>query len=137
MKQRSGTSKDATDKLVRGIKRKTRKQYSVEEKIGIVLAALRGEVSIAALCLRRQGQAMGQAALHPRVGHRPDRRFQIELGPLRTPHLATARRGQDQEFETAGRDRSARRKPRHDGGQRLLQPRHGVLARICPAPSAR
>ena len=75
MKQRSGTSKDATDKLVRGIKRKTRKQYSVEEKIGIVLAALRGGESIAALCLRRQGQAMGQAALHPRVGHRPDRRF--------------------------------------------------------------
>ncbi|MFY9241099.1 MAG: hypothetical protein WAO78_19900 [Roseovarius sp.] len=38
-----GTSKDAADKLVRGIKRKTRKHYSAEEKIRIVLAGLRGE----------------------------------------------------------------------------------------------
>ena len=38
MNQKSGTSKDAADKLVKGIKRKTRKQYSAEEKIRIVLA---------------------------------------------------------------------------------------------------
>ena len=31
MRQSSRTSKDAADKLVRGIKRKTRKQYSAEE----------------------------------------------------------------------------------------------------------
>ena len=43
MNKRSGTSKDAADKLVRGIKRKTRKHYSAEEKIRIVLAGLRGE----------------------------------------------------------------------------------------------
>jgi transposase-like protein len=54
MNKKSGTSKDAADKLVRGIKRKTRKQYSAEEKIRIVLAGLRGEESIAALC-RREG----------------------------------------------------------------------------------
>ena len=41
---------------VRGIKRKTRKHYSAEEKIRIVLAGLRGEESIAALC-RREGIA--------------------------------------------------------------------------------
>ena len=40
MNKRSGTSKEATDKLVRGIKRKTRKHYSAEEKIRIVLAGL-------------------------------------------------------------------------------------------------
>ena len=56
MNKTSGTSKDAADKLVRGIKRKTRKQYSAEEKIRIVLAGLRGEESIAALC-RREGIA--------------------------------------------------------------------------------
>ena len=56
MRQKSGTSKDAADKLVRGIKRKTRKHYSAEEKIRIVLAGLRGEESIAALC-RREGIA--------------------------------------------------------------------------------
>ena len=37
MNKKSGTSKDAADKLVRGIKRKTRKHYSAEEKIRIVL----------------------------------------------------------------------------------------------------
>ncbi|TMV07534.1 IS3 family transposase [Ruegeria sediminis] len=56
MNKKSGTSKDAAEKLVRGIKRKTRKQYSAEEKIRIVLAGLRGEESIAALC-RREGIA--------------------------------------------------------------------------------
>ena len=56
MRQKSGTSKDAADRLVRGIKRKTRKHYSAEEKIRIVLAGLRGEESIAALC-RREGIA--------------------------------------------------------------------------------
>lgn len=42
--------------MFRGIKRKTRKQYSAEEKIRIVLAGQRGEESIAALC-RREGIA--------------------------------------------------------------------------------
>ena len=56
MNKKSGTSKDAADKLVRGIKRKTRKHYSAEEKIRIVLAGMRGEESIAALC-RREGIA--------------------------------------------------------------------------------
>jgi transposase len=56
MNKTSGRSKDAADKLVRGIKRKTRKHYSAEEKIKIVLAGLRGEESIAALC-RREGIA--------------------------------------------------------------------------------
>ena len=40
MNKKSGTSKDAADKLVKGIRRKTRKQYSAEEKIRIVLAGL-------------------------------------------------------------------------------------------------
>ena len=44
----------SADKLVTSIRRKTRKQYSAEEKIRIVLAGLRGEESIAALC-RREG----------------------------------------------------------------------------------
>jgi len=56
MNKTSGTSKDAADKLVRGIKRKTREHYSAEEKIRIVLAGLRDEESISALC-RREGIA--------------------------------------------------------------------------------
>ena len=54
MRQRSGTSKDAAEKLVRGINRETRKHFSAEEQVRIVLAGLRGEESIAALC-RREG----------------------------------------------------------------------------------
>jgi hypothetical protein len=50
MNKKSRTSKDtAADKLVKGIKRKSRKRYSAEEKIRIVLAGLRGEESIATL----------------------------------------------------------------------------------------
>jgi len=54
MNKTSGASKDATDELIRGIKLKTQKQYLSEETNRIVLAGLRGEESIAALC-RREG----------------------------------------------------------------------------------
>ncbi len=56
MRKRSMTTKDAADRTVRDIRRKTRKHRSVEEKIRIVLAGLRGEDSIAALC-RQEGIA--------------------------------------------------------------------------------
>src|SRR6056300_130937 len=52
--QKSGQSKAAADKVVKGIRRKTRKHYSAEEKIRVVLAGLRGEESIASLC-RQEG----------------------------------------------------------------------------------
>ena len=52
------SSKDGAEKTVRDIRRKTRRQYSAEEKIRIVLAGLRGEDSIAELC-RREGIAEG------------------------------------------------------------------------------
>lgn len=41
MDKKPGTSKDGADKQVRGIKRKTRKHYSAEEKIRVVLDGLR------------------------------------------------------------------------------------------------
>ena len=56
MRQKSMTSKDPAEKVVRDIQRRTRRQYSSEEKIRIVLEGLRGEESIAALC-RREGIA--------------------------------------------------------------------------------
>ena len=46
----------SSERLVRDIRRATRKQYSAEEKIRIVLDGLRGEATIAELC-RREGIA--------------------------------------------------------------------------------
>jgi transposase len=54
MRQKSDALKAGADQTVRDIRRRTRKQYSAEEKIRIVLAGLRGEDSIAELC-RREG----------------------------------------------------------------------------------
>ena len=58
MRQTSGTRKSPGEKIVKEIKRATRKQYSSEEKIRIVLDGLRGEDSIAELC-RREGISQG------------------------------------------------------------------------------
>ena len=49
-------TRGSAEQTVRDIRRKTRKQYSAEEKIRIVLAGVRGEDSIAELC-RREGIA--------------------------------------------------------------------------------
>ena len=56
MRQKSGTRESSSERLVKNIRRVTRKQYSSEEKIRIVLDGLRGEFSIAELC-RREGIA--------------------------------------------------------------------------------
>ena len=58
MRQKSVSTKSPAEKAVRDIRRKTRKQYSAEEKIRIILDGLRGEESVAALC-RREGIAEG------------------------------------------------------------------------------
>ncbi len=57
MRQKSGPQETA-EKHVKDIRRRTRRKYSAEEKIRIVLEGLRGEYSIAALC-RRKGIAQG------------------------------------------------------------------------------
>ena len=58
MRQTTGTRKSPGEKIVKDIKRATRKHYSSEEKIRIVLDGLRGEDSIAELC-RREGISQG------------------------------------------------------------------------------
>jgi transposase len=57
MRSKSGPQPSA-EQHVREIRRQTRKRYSSEEKIRIVLEGLRGEYSIAELC-RREGIAQG------------------------------------------------------------------------------
>ena len=49
MRQKSSPPETPSERLVRDIRRATRKQYSAEEKIRIVLDGLRGEDSIAEL----------------------------------------------------------------------------------------
>ena len=58
MRQTTGTGRRLSEKIVKDIKRATRKEYSSEEKIRIVLDGLRGEDSIAELC-RREGISQG------------------------------------------------------------------------------
>ena len=57
MRQKS-RAEGSAEKHVKEIKRQTRRKFSAEEKIRIVLEGLRGEYSIAELC-RREGIAQG------------------------------------------------------------------------------
>ena len=78
MKQKQATEKTAAkgsgEKLVRDIRRRTRKSYSTEEKIRIVMEGLRGEYSIAELC-RREG-------IHQNLYYRWSKEF-LEAGKKR------------------------------------------------------
>src|SRR5467141_2221421 len=56
MRQKSESQKPSSERIVKDIRRATRKQSSAEEKIRIVLDGLRGEHSVAELC-RREGIA--------------------------------------------------------------------------------
>ena len=52
MRREAVTQKSKTDRMVKDIRRKTRKKHSSEDKIRIVLEGLRAEDSIAELCRR-------------------------------------------------------------------------------------
>ena len=54
MGEKSGPGKEPAGQVEKEIRRATRRQFSAEEKIRIVLTGLRGEDSIAELC-RREG----------------------------------------------------------------------------------
>lgn len=54
MRQKSGSARKPTEQVVKDIRRATRRHFSAEEKIRVVLEGLRGEDSIAELC-RREG----------------------------------------------------------------------------------
>ena len=54
MRQKSRPARSPADQVVKDIRRATRRHFSAEEKIRVVLEGLRGEESIAELC-RREG----------------------------------------------------------------------------------
>ena len=58
MKLRTNQPKATAEQVVKDIRRATRRHYSTEDKIRIVLSGLRGEDSIAELC-RKEGLAQG------------------------------------------------------------------------------
>jgi transposase len=66
--------KVSTEQVVREIRRETRRKYSAEEKIRIVLEGLRGEESIAELC-RREG-------INPNMYYKWSKEF-LEAGKAR------------------------------------------------------
>ena len=59
MRRKNQRITDDADRVVKDIKRQTRRRFSAEEKIRIVLAGLRGDESIAELC-RQEGIAQSQ-----------------------------------------------------------------------------
>ena len=64
----------SAERVVGDIRRKTRRRFSAEEKIRIVLEGLRGEESIAALCPRE--------GLNPNLYYRWSKEF-LEAGKKR------------------------------------------------------
>jgi len=74
MNRDSSSVGPSSEGIVREIKRRTRKKYSTEEKIRIVLEGLKGEASIAELC-RKEG-------INPNVFYKWSRDF-MEAGKKR------------------------------------------------------
>jgi len=73
MKQKSGSGRTPAEQVLKDIRRQTRRHYSAEEKIRIVLEGLRGEENISELCVAK--------ALPPRC---------ITAGPRSSLRLASA-----------------------------------------------
>jgi transposase len=69
MKLKSNQPKASAEQVVKDIRRATRRHYSTEDKIRIVLSGLRGEDSIAELC-RKQG--ISSLPTFPTNPDRPD-----------------------------------------------------------------
>ena len=67
-------SRDAVEKTVRDIKRRTRRHFGAEDKIRVILQGLRGEESIAEIC-RKEG-------LHQHLYYRWSKEF-LEAGKKR------------------------------------------------------
>ncbi len=59
MRRKNERFSDDADRVMKDVKRQTRRRFSAEDKIRIVLAGLRGDDSIAELC-RQEGIAQSQ-----------------------------------------------------------------------------
>ena len=80
-------SREAVEKTVRDIKRRTRRHFGAEDKIRIVLQGLRGEESIAEIC-RKEG-------LHQNLYYRWSKEF-LEAGKKRLAGDTVREAGSDE-----------------------------------------
>jgi transposase-like protein len=81
MKQKSGPDKAPAEQVLKNIRRQTRRQYSAEEKIRIVLEGLRGEENISELC-RREGIAAGRSRRRGTLGRHRFGNANCSLKPI-------------------------------------------------------
>ena len=90
MRQKAERHQDAAERTIKDIRRQTRKRYSSEEKIRIVLAGLRGEDIIAE---SREPQQPHARRCHLRTrpnhldGKRKDQTKDIRQKALATPQI--------------------------------------------------
>lgn len=79
MRRKSGPGKEPAEKVINDIRLVTRRRFSSEEKIRIVLEGLRGDESIAGLC-RREGRAENEASEYEIIailGHKDPRATEV------------------------------------------------------------
>ena len=76
MSPKSTTTKKPAEQVIKDIRRATRRHFSAEDKIRIMLDGLRGEYSIAELC-RKEGICQRRSKNPPRGG--------VKVGHLRAP----------------------------------------------------
>jgi transposase len=86
MREKQDT-REAVERTVRDIKRRTRRQFGAEDKIRIILQGLRGEESIAELC-RKEG-------LHQNLYYRWSKEF-LEAGKKRLAGDTVREAGSDE-----------------------------------------
>jgi transposase len=80
-------SRDAVEKTVRDIKRRTRRHFGAEDKIRVILQGLRGEERIAEIC-RKEG-------LHQHLYYRWSKEF-LEAGKKRLAGDTVREAGSDE-----------------------------------------
>ena len=86
MRQKSRSVGSHGEKVVKDIRRATRKQYLAEEKIRIALDGLKGEESIAELC-RREGIARVCITRGPKSSSKLGRDAWLVIQHERPPQL--------------------------------------------------
>ena len=95
MRRKSLPEKEPATQVVKNIRRATRRRFSAEDKIRIVLEGLRGEDSIAELC-RREGIVRTSITAGRKTFSRPGRSdwLAIRPGPRPRTRSRTCARGQ-------------------------------------------